>query len=523
MRLRRPNLTRLRSLVLKSMEQRTEPFVYPATVRLLVLSGLVLLLLGSAGCRSLRDRRPHYHPDPLPSFATASVVVVDESGKERRIPLMDLTEHFLALSTRAQNNHPADVNEFIAAGLNVSDEIVERWFREQYSLQANSHYYQNTANVAAGLGTAVLGITDASSRAVALLGTGVTAMNAQWRNVEAHYLIAPSLPVVIQKIREFRAEQRRNILAGLRTQTLTYTDAVAILRSYHQTASRETIQRFLQRSAEISQFTAIADDRASESQAEVGAHSSVVYALLNEDAAGFYSERDLVALFAILTEPANSDVLQALRDAPRYRAMSDRVADVTETGRNRLIGRMLALDNLLGLEKRVETLREAAANARQDLQFGASLSSQARAEFSSRNSQIYSLLNARQAGSYSLEQLVEIYGLAREEEHPAMARRIQNRPETARLAEQVRALRNDPNRSRQLETALEDLDRVVDLDRRLVQLEDVEHGLSALGPKPVEGPDRIAAALSEAVREALNSPARHNLMSDWKVVPSVDR
>ena len=484
----------------------------------------LLLVFAHGGC-SLREKRVSFHPEPLPAFAAASMVVVDDSGEERRIPLMDLTEHFLALATRAQNNHRQDVNEFIAAGLNVSDEITDRWFRQQYSLEAASRYHQNTANVAAGLGTALLGITDASSRAVGLLGAGVTAMNAQWRNVEAHYLISPTLPVVIDKIRAFRAEQREAILSALRTQEVNYNEAVAILRSYHQTASRETIQRFLQRSAELAQLTPADGGKSGVTEAEIGAHSTVVYALLNEDAPGFYSDRDLTALFALLTEPDDSEVLRALRDTPRYRAMADRVADVTETGRNRLIGRMLALDNLLGLESRVERLREAAAHALQDLQFGTSLSSTARTEFTQRNSAIHALLNAGRPGAYSVEQLVELYALLRPVGDSEFTARRAEVPEAAQLAEQVEIARQDENRFRALQGEIDGIDRLINLRRRMETKADAEHGLSTIDRRGTSstGADRGALRVAEAVREALNSPVKRNLLSDWKVVPAEAR
>jgi hypothetical protein len=488
-------------------------------VRATGLLSLIFLFLGS-GC-SLQRHRIKFQPDPLPAFAAASMVVVDESGQERRVPLKDLTEHFVALSTRAQSNHRSDINEFIAAGLNVSDEIVERWFKQQLALESASRYHQNAANVAGGFATAFLGITDASSRAVGILGAGVTAMNAQWRNVEAYYLLSPALPVVIEKLRGFRAEQREAILTALKTQEVSYNEAVAILRSYHQIASRETVQRYLQKSAELARFSATYDEKSGATEAEIGAQSSVVYALLNEDAAGFYSERDLAALFAILTEPADSDVLTALRATPRYRAIADRVADLTESGRNRLIGRMLVLDGLLGLEKRVEAMREAAAVALIEVQFGTRLSTQARREFTDRSASVYSLLNDNRAGSFSVDQLVDIYAIVHEDEHPLIARRIERVPETAQLAERVRAVQEDPRKVGSLAAELEGLDRLLDLRRRVRATEDDEHGLTAFGRRQPEpsAADRAAVRVAEAVREALNSPTKRNLMSDWKVVP----
>src|SRR5258706_7006372 len=106
---------------------------------------------------------------------------------------------------------------FLEAGLNLSDEYADKWLKTMYGMDTDSKFWQNSFNTALSLTTAALGFTAAAPKVVAAVGASGVAVNSEWGNYDAAYILSSAMPKVIAKIKESRETLRQTVEQEFKT------------------------------------------------------------------------------------------------------------------------------------------------------------------------------------------------------------------------------------------------------------------------------------------------------------------
>lgn len=321
-----------------------------------------------AGC--INTSAPNFQPKQLPAIGDEKGTYFDVQGKEITWFNAEI-QRFVDLNSLVSNGEstPAYRRAFVEAGLNVSDQVANRWFREQFALDAQSRYNNNTFNVITGGLTALFGITDASAKAVSLLGAATSVTNAQWKNYEASYLLSSALPLVLEKLREFRKVRRNEIIARYNGDAVPgYYEAVDELRNYHQTASREVIKRFIEKSAELAEFTTKLDQDGGAKGIQVLPLNTALFTLFYPRTAGTFSKNELITIYALVSQAKTSNLVAAISGTTTGKHLFELVERICgePDGKGDLMKLISALNSLLALEEEVrkqQKVVDAAAKA----------------------------------------------------------------------------------------------------------------------------------------------------------------
>jgi hypothetical protein len=349
-------------LEIRFNSMKTLPFVFLASTGLTLMGAFT-------GCTTATSS--NFQPPQLPSIGDRGVqVYLDDDGKEIKSANAEMSTFVrLGKDIEALKSDADKRREFVQAGLNVSDHLADQWFRYQFARDVSTRHDNNTFNIAASGLTAVLGITDASEKAVALLGAATATTNAQWKNYEASYLLSSALPRVLKKLREYRHERRNEILERYRDKASMpgYYEAITDLRSYHQTASREVVKQFIEDSAELAEFAPKFDADAGVKGIQVLPMNTALFSVLYPGTAGMFSKMDLVNIQALLSYDETNNLVAAIAATPSGKNLAELIKTISADPARKptLMKLMLALNGLLKLEdevqKRVRTADEAAA------------------------------------------------------------------------------------------------------------------------------------------------------------------
>lgn len=336
-------------------------------------ASLIALAFGMAACSS-----GNFQPKPLPLGVKQEITVIktgrDGIQSREKITTQSLSAAFLAAqdAAYAERNSPtvSNLRTFLESGMNLSDELANQWLGDQYAKDTDSRFAHDTANTALGVATTAVGIAEGSAKSVALLGAGTVGLNTQWGNYEAAYLLSTALPKVIAKLKEFRASLREELLGSVGAST-TYDDVVRMLMGYHDTASRQYVKLFIERSAELAKFstgnsTSLASDRQFVEQ------SGKLFSALNPpNGKGFYRLEEVAILVGLATETKDSTLDKAIRSVPLNAALGLKLDTALATApaggldiRGQTLEALRALGDLPAVSEAVANMKKKAEEAK---------------------------------------------------------------------------------------------------------------------------------------------------------------
>jgi hypothetical protein len=292
--------------------------IYRPSKNYVIITSLFAPLVLLSGCM---NKGFQAEPLPLDSKYKAEIKTYDQAGTPTTPLIVEIgsrLENFQlrrAEASKVAKPSVDTIEEFLKAGFNLSDASAELWFDKHYQKDINSRFLHDTVNTVLGTATAVVGIADGSSTSVALLGAGTVAVNNQWQNYEAAYLLSTSLPTVIDKIKEARKAQREEMLKSV-TELTTYEDAVHLLMVYHDSASRKAIKLFIEQSVKLAEYSVGDSTKLGDLRQIVALGAKIHKAINGVD--GAYSPQDIAALVTFFFEPAGSEVVEVLKQIPAY-------------------------------------------------------------------------------------------------------------------------------------------------------------------------------------------------------------
>ncbi len=281
-----------------------------------ILACLVALLFATSGCSSIRTRH-NFQPQPIPKvtgvptatelFQQASARWWDAEKKEQKKATFD------------------DKKAFLAAGLNLSDELADAWLKVQFRQDTDSRYWKNNFNTALSLSTAALGWAAAGSKVITAVGASGAAINSGWNNYEAAYLLSSSMPKVIDKLKTFRRDLRAKIERNFEADEYSYIETRMLIDQYHDTISRESVKHLIDSSIDLAKAFYAAPGTEVDSSDEVTSLNKQIYEIVYPAQKGAFSHNELIALRIWSLNGRESAIVKKLADKPAYAPLFDRI------------------------------------------------------------------------------------------------------------------------------------------------------------------------------------------------------
>jgi hypothetical protein len=318
----------------------------------------------TSGCVS-----KHLQPEPMPlnNASTVTYTKPAQNGKPAEtVAVPGLVADFemkRGAAAVATGSTETAMKAFFLSGANLSDYLANKWFTGQYNHDITSRYQHDTANTMLGTATAVLGIAEGSLKSISILGASSVAINNQWKNYEAAFLLSTALPKVLAKLQDARKDLKATTLAGIDA-TTTYEEVVGLLLEYHETASRQHVKVFIETSVELAQY-AIGDSTSLAFNRDFSGKSAELYAALNANANGLYSLKDAITIVALSRETSTSPLYTRIVSVPLNKALAAKLAAALAdaTFKEPTLKALAALSALPEVEKAVTSLQEKAHDA----------------------------------------------------------------------------------------------------------------------------------------------------------------
>ena len=209
---------------------------------------LIALSLGLTGCETLDNF-------DVPSLPNEGKEIVSTTK------LFDAKQYFVNVAIKAQSNSstPTELMNYYDAGIMLSNRIFDEFFALHFRADRSTNHNKTLTNIVGGSAIGVLGLTGSDAKELALLGIGLAAVNSEFENYMAYFLISPSMPQIKRMMDTGRAEYAKKIRTALTAQVvqgmkLTYAQTNEAIRAYHQKSSRLEIQAIVSESIALAKY-----------------------------------------------------------------------------------------------------------------------------------------------------------------------------------------------------------------------------------------------------------------------------
>lgn len=130
------------------------------------------------------------------------------------------------------------------AGLSYGDLLCDRYFNAIANRNQDLNFSRDAAGLGAGFVASVLGITESSTKSVALVAAGFTATIAGMESYQQHYYFGPRVATIRKFISEGQKSYQAEITAEMRNE-LTHETALEFIRANQAICQVDAIQSFV--------------------------------------------------------------------------------------------------------------------------------------------------------------------------------------------------------------------------------------------------------------------------------------
>ena len=257
----------------------------------------LIALVSTTGCS--HSWRP-YQLNPTPTQSThhvAALATGKKIGGEPSIVSINGQFRTALLAASGDPTAGAKAKAYLDAGVTVADLYCDRFFRTLAERKADNDAARGAFNIADGVTSAVLGLADASTNAVAGASVGFSAIEALFENIDANYLVSPEIAAVEALVFDARATLREDILTT--HPPAGYYEAERSLRSYAALCSFNGVKRLVSEAVANGkpELAHTSQARSRLADASLDAPKAALAKLIGIDNLVF-SDEQLVALYA---------------------------------------------------------------------------------------------------------------------------------------------------------------------------------------------------------------------------------